>query len=531
VLTLLRDRVGEKPLYYGWSRGRFLFGSELSAFTAAGDFEPAINRTALDQLVRRLYIPSPFSIYQDVFKLLPGALLRISPAAAETRPSEFSGLPSSLPGLELIRYWSYREIADEAHYNQIHNAAAASAELERLMIRSVGEQAIADVPVGTFLSGGIDSSTVVALQQRHSGSRVRTFTIGFDEPGFDESVHARAVAEHLGTEHQEFRVTAGDALALVPALPQIYDEPFADSSQIPTHILSRAAHSKVTVALSGDGGDELFGGYGRYRSIRNTARLRSKLPQPARRSVARIIDALGPSRIDRLAHLLRVERLVKGAGNRAQRTADVLRCLELSALYSVLLSQWNPSAKVVLGADEVDWPDQMVSHRDPAAQMMQWDLLSYLPDDLLCKVDRAAMATSLETRAPFLDHRVVEFSSRVPVSMKLGPDGGKWLLRQLLYKYVPRVIVDRPKAGFSIPLAHWLRGPLRDWAEALLAPAELRAQGYFNPLIVARHWRAHVRGERDYSAALWPVLMFQAWLEHQGTTPSRFTTTQQMASR
>lgn len=520
-LTLVRDRMGEKPLYYGWAGGSFLFGSELKALRRAPVFDNRISRRALDLFVRRSYVPTPLSIYEGIYKLHAGALLTIDIEAAQAPPSSFAGDPFSSASLRLERYWKYEEALVAGAANPVRTSEEALEELERRLIASARSQSVADVPVGTFLSGGIDSSTVAAVQQSHTSSRVETFTIGFSEAGFNEAVFAKAVAGHLGTAHHELYVSARDALDVIPRLGTIYDEPFADSSQIPTHLLSAFARRSVTVALSGDGGDELFGGYNRYVAIQKHQRRLAALPRPARRLAAGMISAIGTGRIDRIGSRIPKLKSVPQLGAKAQKLARLLKEADsLSAVYSNLTTQWELSSDLVRGAgDRRDWPAQEEHHGiEAATQMMLWDTVSYLPDDILCKVDRASMAVSLETRAPFLDHRLVEFSARIPLAMKIRPDGGKWILRQLLYKYVPRELVDRPKAGFAIPLGQWLRGPLRDWSEALLDERLLDEQDYFDAALVSDRWRTHLSGSRDYSAALWPILMFQAWARSAEST-------------
>lgn len=515
VLRLARDRMGEKPLYYGWVEGAFLFGSELKTLVRYPTFDAPIDRDALDYFVRHSYVPAPLSIYQGVYKLLPGSVLTLRRGAIMARPSGFAGQPVSTPDLSLTPYWSYPKVVAEGLKEPVADTAMASAELERLLIRSVQAQSLADVPVGTFLSGGYDSSTIAALQQHHSTSQVKTFTIGFDELGFDEAPFARRIATHLGTDHHEMRVTSADALAVIPDLPEMYDEPFADASQIPTYLLSKMARQSVTVALSGDGGDELFGGYNRYVEFERYRRLLARMPRPIRSAAAGAIDALGNDRIDRIGRATGLHRRFPQPAHKAQKLARILRSGDrIGPLYTALLSQWDRSAKVVLGVAAANAGQRSeMAGLDGAAQMMLWDAMDYLPDDILCKVDRAAMAASLETRAPFLDHRVVEYMARLPVGMKLGPDGGKWILRQILYKHVPPRLVDRPKAGFTVPLALWLRGPLRDWAEGLLATPRLMADGYFDARIVRDKWETHLAGRRDYSTALWAILIFQSWLD------------------
>lgn len=504
TLSLARDRLGEKPLYYGWANGAFLFASELKAMRAVPGFDPPVDRSALDCLLRYLAVPAPRTIHEGVFKLMPGTILRLTNADRQAMPDGFDGRVGPL----VRAYWSIDEVVGLGPSGL--DREDAEALLEQLLIASVQRQSVADVPVGTFLSGGYDSSLVAALQQAHGGSRVETFTIGFEEAGFDEAPHARAVAAHLGTDHHEMRVSAADALALIPQLPAIYDEPFADSSQIPTTLLSRLTRQHVTVALSGDGGDELFGGYNRYLAVAKSKAMLSAIPGPLRRVAGLALGAVGSDRIDRVGRWTRIDRRFPHPGLKSQKLARMLRGGgKVEEQYRELTSQWDADARPVTGAEPCAPRLAALEGLDDASRMMAWDMADYLPNDILVKVDRASMSASLETRAPFLDHHVVECALRLPSAFKIGPDGGKAIMRDILYRYVPRELLDRPKAGFAIPLGQWLRGPLRDWAEALLDPASLG--DYFDVAAVRRQWQAHLSGRRDQSAAIWPVLMFQAW--------------------
>ena len=516
TLCLARDRAGEKPLYYGWQNGVFLFGSELKALAAHPAFAGGIDRDALTLLLRHCYISSPWSIYKGVRKLPAGTYVRM--AAGASREERARELP------EPRRYWSLQGVVTAGRAQPFEGGPEDAVDaLHDLLLRAVRGQMAADVPIGAFLSGGIDSSTVVALMQAQSGRPVRTFTIGFDEAEYNEAEHARAVAGHLRTEHTDLYVSAREALDVIPRLPDLFDEPFADSSQIPTFLVAGMARSHVTVALSGDGGDELFGGYGYYVSTPRLRRWLSNVPAPLRRSGASAImtffepgSAGLPNRI--------LLRLPTGRGlhriqARAHKLALLANCRTEEELHWRRLSHWPDPAAIVLGASEpetvlnrsANWPDAS----EFTTRLMAVDALSYLPDDLLVKVDRAAMGVSLETRAPFLDHHVMEFVWRLPLSLRIRNTRSKWILRQVLYRYVPMRIVERPKAGFSIPLASWLRGPLRDWVEALLDTRRLREEGFFDPCAIRRKWhdflhRKHGRCEHH----LWSILMFQAWLEH-----------------
>ncbi len=509
ALTLARDRLGEKPLYYGWCGGAFVFASELKAIRAFPQFDNAVERRALALFMRHNYVPAPWSIYENIWKLRPGCYLQLG--SDVLKQSRDLGAPTP--------YWSARSAAVAGLGNRFPgDEEEARNELESLLSQSVAGQMVADVPLGAFLSGGIDSSTVVALMQTQSSRPVKTFTIGFHEGGYDEAKHASAVAQHLGTDHTEWYLTPQDALDVIPKLPAMYDEPFADSSQVPTHLVSILARRHVTVSLSGDAGDELFGGYTRYFLAARTWGRISRMPQLMRKVGGRVIEALSPSAWDRLYELLSVALpahcKLRQPGDKLHKAAAVLASGDAGALYRQLVSHWQPS-EVVEGADEprTALSDAWLGLDNLTEQMMAWDLVSYLPDDILVKVDRAAMAVSLETRVPFLDHRVVEFAWRLPLSLKVRDGQGKWILRQMLYKYVPQDLVERPKMGFGVPIDTWLRGPLRDWAESLLDETRLRREGYFRPDAIRRKWAEHLTGRRNWQYHLWDVLMFQTWLD------------------
>jgi asparagine synthase (glutamine-hydrolysing) len=531
TLHLARDRFGEKPLYYGWTGqgvGRsFVFGSELKALRAFPGFDNPVCRKALVQYMRFMYVPAPRSIYQGIYKLEPGCLLSIrgqAPAAAPAQPLR-PGV--AYESLSLRRWWSLAEVVETGARSPIADEAEALQALEERLSAAVKLQSLADVPLGAFLSGGVDSSAIVALMQQQASRPVKTFTIGFEQAGFDESPYARAVAQHLGTLHTEMFVTAAEAQAVIGALPAMYDEPFADSSQIPTHLVCRAAREQVTVALSGDAGDELFGGYNRYFWSSRLWRRLSWMPYPARRLLGAGISAVPMAGWDALGRpvnaLLPGNQGIARVGEKAHKLAVRLQCVRnFDDLSLSLLSEWQDPAQVVLGENGVAVVEPRSLLDDPLPKrgveanelrMMYQDSMTYLPDDILCKVDRAAMATSLETRVPFLDHRVAELAWQLPLSMKIRGGEGKWALRQVLYKHVPRELIERPKAGFAIPVGHWLRGPLRAWAESLLDENRLVAGGYFHPAPIRQRWAEHVSGQRDHTPSLWAVLMFQAWLE------------------
>ena len=496
TLTLARDRVGEKPLYFGWqgegAGAVFLFASELKGLRAHPAFAAEIDREALCLLLRHDCIAAPHSIYRGIRKLEPGCWLTVSLRRREP---------------QVQAYWSAAEVARRGATVGRFNGSAEQAvdELEALLKTAVRQQMVADVPLGAFLSGGVDSSAIVALMQAQSARAVRTFAIGFHDEAHDEAAHARAVAAHLGTEHTELYVSAAQAMAVIARLPTLYDEPFGDSSQIPTFLVSQLARRHVTVSLSGDAGDELFCGYERYRDSARRWQQVSASPQPLRRGLAACLTAL---------------RSHAGApalpDDRWQRAAALLASESPDALYRRIVSHWPDPARVVLASRE---PATHFSGQAPALaglegvqRMMALDLLTYLPDDILTKVDRAAMAVSLETRMPFLDHRVVEFAWTLPLEYKWRDGQSKWALRQVLYRHVPRRLIERPKMGFAVPLAGWLRGPLRDWAEALIDEPGLRREGYFDVAAIRQTWRQHLSGRRDWQHALWNVLMFQMWL-------------------
>lgn len=529
ILHLARDRFGEKPLYYGWAgKGgaqSFVFGSELKALRAFPGFANPVCRQALAQYMRSMYVPAPQSIYQRIYKLEPGCLLSIAGAVPLAAPCQPLRPPAVYESVTLRRWWSLADAVQAGVQVRINDEAEAVDALEQLLADAVRLQSLADVPLGAFLSGGVDSSTIVALMQQQSTRRVKTFTVGFAEAAFDESPHARAVAQHLGTDHSELFVSSLEAQAVIAQLPAIYDEPFADSSQIPTHLVCRAARQHVTVALSGDGGDELFGGYNRYFwGPRIWSRL-AWLPYRARQGLGAAITAVPVAGWDALGRSLNAmwssNARIAHVGDKAHKLASRLRNVRnMDDLYLSLVSEWQDPAHVVRNMGPIqphgillNDPLPLQGLEDSVLRMMYHDSVTYLPDDILCKVDRAAMAVSLETRVPFLDHRVAELAWRLPLDMKIRGGQGKWALRQVLNKHVPRELIDRPKAGFGIPVGEWLRGPLRAWAESLLQEKRLLAEGYFYSAPIQQKWKEHLRGARDHTGSLWAVLMFQAWLE------------------
>ncbi len=510
-LHLVRDRLGEKPLYYGWGGQTLLFGSELKALGRHPDWRGEIDRGALALFLRHGYVPAPYSIYKGIRKVPPASIVSFPTGRPGTPPTT-------------VPYWSPRDIATAGTTNPANETDEdLTDELDRLLRRTIRREMVADVPLGAFLSGGIDSSLIVALMQAESSRPVQTFTIGFRENVYNEAHHAKAVAEHLGTDHTELYVTPEEALKVIPRLPAIYDEPFADSSQIPTALVSELARRRVTVSLSGDGGDELFGGYDRYFANRRLWNKLSSVPRPLRRAMARGIR-VATSR-DGNGLVKRLQRMAPGrlrdpmTRHRIQWLGDILALDTFEGLYHNSVSHWTHPGEVTIGGVEPDTsftdPSRWAAVEGLVPRMMYLDMVSYLPDDIMVKVDRASMAVSLESRAPFLDHDVVEFAWRVPQSMRVRGDRGKWILRNLLDRYVPRSLIERPKRGFSVPIDEWLRGPLKDWAANLLDENVLRDDGFFEPAPILQRWSEHQSGACNWKNMLWNVLMFQAWRHEQ----------------
>ncbi|KWE64696.1 asparagine synthetase B [Burkholderia ubonensis] len=512
VLTLARDRIGEKPLYYGRIGDALVFASELKALRSFPGFDGAIDRDALCLYLRQSSVPAPYTIYRGIRKLPPGTFIQFEHARDTPRARA---------------YWTLEHAIEAGRAEPFEGTAQeAVGLLDGILRKAVAQQMEADVPLGAFLSGGVDSSAIVALMQAQSAAPVDTFTIGFHEAGYDEAGYAKAVARHLGTRHTELYVTADHALAVVPKLPSIYDEPFSDASQIPTFLVAELTRRHVKVSLSGDGGDELFGGYTRYFLTPRLWRKLHRVPAAVRARIAAALHALRPDHADQLAAV--AQSAWSGAearetppriGDRLHKLGHVMTADSRIGLYRLLMSAVHHPERIALAGQEPPtpldtasaWPADLTF----AEQAMAIDTLTYLPTDILTKVDRAAMAVSLETRMPFLDHHVVEFAWRLPASLRL-PDGqSKALLRRLLDAYVPAPLIDRPKQGFCAPIDHWLRGSLRDWAQALLHPARLREEGFFDAAAVERLWRQHQTGRMNWQHQLWTVLMFQAWLEAQ----------------
>jgi asparagine synthase (glutamine-hydrolysing) len=520
ALSLVRDRLGEKPLYYGWAGGDFLFGSELKALRTHPRFDNPISRAALGHFVARSYVPAPLSIYHRVYKLLPGCVLTVEAEALRLPLDAAPGEGHARGGVRLERYWSYRQAVADGLADPVADEAEAVERLETVLVEAVRGQSMADVPIGAFLSGGVDSSTVVALYQKYSSIQVRTFSIGFAEAGFDEARHAKSVAQHLGTIHDERYVSAADAMTVIPALPTMYDEPFADSSQIPTHVVSRFAREQVSVALSGDGGDELFGGYNRHVAAARLSSHLEKVPAPLRASVGGVLGRLPPSVWTQLLRLL-PGRHPPHLGMRVQKGLRAMAGANgFQEMFPGFLDGWaGEKSPVVRSASEPPsrgFDLDLGQSAPEAIRMMYADAVSYLPDSVLCKVDRASMAVSLETRAPFLDHRVTELAARIPLNMKISGGKGKQILRRLLHQEVPAELVERPKTGFAVPVGEWIKGPLRPWAEDLLDATRMAAEGWLDPAVVQLRWHDHLSGRRNSAGKIWAILMFQAWLREQG---------------
>lgn len=523
TLYLGRDRLGEKPLYYGWMGKTFLFASELKALTGHPDFHGEIDRDVLALYFRHNYVPTPYSVYRDVYKLSPGCVLTVSECAVDRRVS-FSPFPEDqAASWRPVRYWSLKEVAERGDECPFKGSEREAADcLESLLSDAVRLRMLADVPLGSFLSGGIDSSTVVAVMQAVSGRPVKTFSIGSHEDDYNEAEDAKGVARHLGTDHSDLYVTSNDAMAVIPRLPTLYDEPFADSSQIPLCLVSQFARRDVTVCLSGDGGDELFAGYNLYFLAQRIWSYTRLMPAVLRHGAARALTGVSPLMWDRafakFAAVLPAKLQQPEAGDKLYRLAELLPAETPNALYTLLMSRWRAPTAVVMNSCEpatlLTSPECSPDLSGFVQRMMYFDLMTYLPDDILVKVDRASMGVGLEVRIPLLDHRIVEFAWQIPLSMKIRSDKGKWLLRQVLHRYVPEHLVDRPKKGFSVPIGSWLRGPMREWAEALLCTKRLRDDGYLNPQLIRQKWSEYLSGVRNWQRELWEVLMFQAWLEN-----------------
>lgn len=503
LLYLARDRMGEKPLYYGFQNGVFMFGSELKALKSHPSFLGEIERDAIALQLRHNYIPEPLSIYKGIYKLSPGTFAKISLDSDD---------------IVITPYWELKNHLRTQPYNDSHDPIA---HMENILTKTVRDQMLSDVPLGAFLSGGIDSSLITALMQAQSSNPIKTFTIGFDQVGYNEAEFAKAVAKHLKSEHTELYVTDQDALNVVPMLSSLYDEPFSDSSQIPTFLVSKMTKQYVTVALSGDGADELFGGYNRHLWADTLSKRVQYIPLSVRKRIHSLTTKLSAEKMNLFFELFSIlpKRLrYNNIGDKIHKLASLLPSSSQEELYLTLVSHWIDSDSIVIGGSSTN--PRFHSHFQEAhelsfsEQMMYTDATTYLCGDILTKVDRAAMGVSLETRAPFLDHRVVEAAWQLPLSLKIREGKGKWILRQILYKHVPKELIERPKMGFGAPIGAWLRGPLRDWAESLLDEERLRREGFFYPAPIRQKWEEHITGRRNWQYDLWDILMFQSWLEH-----------------
>jgi len=506
-LILGRDRFGEKPLYYGWNKGNFYFGSELKAFKRNPSFSPQINFNSLSNFMEYSYIPSPESIFEGINKLIPGNLLTVS-------------LVDNIENSSIESYWNLHSIVNQSINKNLFKGSDVDAIsiLEHLLSESVKMQQLSDVPVGAFLSGGIDSSLIVALMQSQSSIPVNTFTIGFIEDIYNEAKYASKVADYLGTNHHEIFIESKDVVDVIPLLPFLYDEPFADSSQIPTFLVSQLARKYVKVSLSGDAGDEIFGGYNRY----NQAARFKKYPFFLKSFIANSILSCNANQLKTFYQIIKpILPTTFKSSNPAEHLVKIASILNLKSDWEIYqkLVKTGLSSNILISSNEYNpksrqYFDFLPKDSDFSSRMMFTDILTYLPDDILCKVDRAAMGVSLETRVPFLDPSIVDFAWRLPMNMKIRNGRGKWILRELLKKYVPSNLIERPKMGFALPIDSWLRHSLKEWAESLLTEKELNESGYFNTKYVRKIWQSHLTGQKNHQHQLWNILMFRAWQKY-----------------
>ncbi len=504
-LSLARDRFGEKPLYYGWQGESFLFGSELKSFKNHPEFQGSLDTNSLSLFFQYNYIPSPHSIYKGIFKLQPGNIFTLTLNEKEGK---------------LLPYWSTSKVSYHgAKYPFLGSTSEAIFEVEQCLKSSVKGQLMADVPLGAFLSGGIDSSLIVSIMQSISHKPINTFTIGFEENNFNEAPFAKKIASFLATNHNELYVSSNDCMKVIPMLSDIYDEPFADSSQIPTYLVSKLAANSVKVSLSGDGGDELFGGYNRYLFANNFWNKLNYFPVSLRKLLGNFLVSVSPETWNRVLNnfhsFLPIHLKVNNIGDKIHKASNILSSDSIDEVYFKLLIQWSdPNMllhRISLSSQKL-LPGQN-SNLNNIEKMMLKDLLTYLPDDILCKVDRASMAVSLESRIPFLDHHLFELSSKLPISLKINQGSSKWILKEILKKYIPVQLIERPKMGFALPIDQWLRGPLKDWANFLLDKNEMLKDGILNPLPIHQKWEEHLSGKRNWHYHLWSILMFQNWLK------------------
>ena len=510
-LILARDRIGEKPLYFGW-QGKgvnkvFLFSSELKALKAHPEFDAQIDMDSVTLQLRYSYIPAPYSIYKNIFKLSPGHYLHL-----KNNDLKKSLLPTSKI------YWSLTKKAIYGNSNQLTQSIPdIQNDLEKYLENSVKKQMISDVPLGAFLSGGIDSSIVVSLMQSQSINPIKTFTIGYSEDDYSEAKYAKKIAKHLGTEHTELYVSAESAMEVIPKLPTIYDEPFSDSSQIPTYLVSQLAKQNVKVALSGDGGDELFCGYNRYIMRRRILDSYNFMPLFLRKILASGIYLISPKKWSKISNIIPVFSKYPNFGDKIYKGAKVLEARSLYDMYNALCSNWQNPSEVVINGNEPSLSlnkfKKELRNLNSQEQMMAIDFVTYLPDDILTKVDRAAMSLSLETRTPFLDHELIEYVWKIPHFLKLRDGDGKWIIKKILNKYIPKNLTERPKMGFGVPIDTWLRGPLREWAENLISENKLKREGCFNHSLIRQKWTEHLSGKKNWHSDLWDILMFQAWMD------------------
>lgn len=509
-LTLARDRIGEKPLYYGWQNNNsvLLFGSELKALKANPFFSADISRNSLSLFMRHNNVPCPYTIYNNIFKLSPGYILKINKKGEES----------------FTQYWSGEKVKNKSNVlTNCNNANDIVDGLDSILRKSIKRQMISDVPLGAFLSGGVDSSTITALMQEQSNVPIKTYSIGFDESSYNEAIFSKKVAQYIGTDHTEIYLTPSEIMSVIPDLPLIYDEPFADSSQIPTYLVSKLAKNHVQVALSGDGGDEIFGGYNRYHFTATMWGKLSKIPYPIRNIMSWLTNKVSPLAWNRIADYVGASKIWADMGTKIYKGSQVMSSKSIEEGYMRLVSHWNDPGLVVKNSQE---PPTLLTGNRPSFEglsdietMMMLDMLTYLPDDIMTKVDRAGMANSLEIRSPFLDHQVIDYALNIPMDLKLRHENGKyvtkWALRKVLYKYVPKSLIERPKVGFGLPIGAWIRGPLREWAEDLLSKKRINEDGYFFYEPIRLKWKEHIDGKGSWEHSLWNVLMFNAWLQEE----------------